>query len=467
MADTAKAQPTKKFFVSMLTRDITLEDAILDLIDNCLDGALRQAVGQSPEYAKHHVHITLSSKEFRIQDNCGGISREIAKNYAFKMGRETDDNRDSEEETIGMYGVGMKRALFKMGRDSTVHSKTSDDQFAVPITPDWLDSKEWAALPIVDEEHVEGLSEPGTLITVAELHESVARHFENPAFLNDLTRAVGEHFTTFLQWGFGIKINGDPVPPVKIEVLVSKDPNGPAPYFYRKQIGEVLVTIVVGLNTGNTPDDDEEEEESFERNRSAATAGWTIFCNDRAVIVGDKGRLSGWGDGIPLYHGQFSVITGIVEFRSAHADQLPVTTTKRALDTASPVWLEARARMREGIRIWITHTNTWKNHPRSDQTVHWRSAAPMSISEAAGKLATLPVTKKQDGGIEFNPQKKNVLPIPEGKKPTSRRIVYARPIGEIKTLSRALFDRDDEKPGLIGDKCFELVLAQALLDTEK
>ncbi|HEX3252763.1 MAG TPA: hypothetical protein VHS05_25215, partial [Pyrinomonadaceae bacterium] len=33
--------PAKSFFVSMLTRDIDLQDAILDLLDNCVDGALR------------------------------------------------------------------------------------------------------------------------------------------------------------------------------------------------------------------------------------------------------------------------------------------------------------------------------------------------------------------------------------------------------------------------------------------
>ena len=38
---TAQASPTKQFFVSMLTRDISLADAILDLLDNCLDGAMR------------------------------------------------------------------------------------------------------------------------------------------------------------------------------------------------------------------------------------------------------------------------------------------------------------------------------------------------------------------------------------------------------------------------------------------
>ena len=42
MADKANGTPTKDFFVDMLTRDIDLNDAILDLLDNCLDGAIRQ-----------------------------------------------------------------------------------------------------------------------------------------------------------------------------------------------------------------------------------------------------------------------------------------------------------------------------------------------------------------------------------------------------------------------------------------
>lgn len=125
--DSAEASPTKQFFVSMLTRDISLADAILDLVDNCLDGALRLARGGAVDYSKHFVKINLANDKFSIEDNCGGIPREIAKNYAFKMGREPDDSRDSESETIGMYGVGMKRAIFKIGRDALVRSRHGDD----------------------------------------------------------------------------------------------------------------------------------------------------------------------------------------------------------------------------------------------------------------------------------------------------------------------------------------------------
>src|SRR6266568_8834447 len=96
--DTALAIPTKQFFVSMLTRDISLADAILDLVDNCLDGALRLANGDDVDYGQHFVKIELAADHFSIEDNCGGIPRDIAKKYAFKMGREPDDDRDSETE---------------------------------------------------------------------------------------------------------------------------------------------------------------------------------------------------------------------------------------------------------------------------------------------------------------------------------------------------------------------------------
>jgi hypothetical protein len=53
------------------------------------------------------------------------------------------------------------------------------------------------------------------------------------------------------------------------------------------------------------------------------------------------------------------------------------------------------------------------------------------------------------------------LPEPDDKKPSSRRIVFSRPLEEIRVVSKALFDTYDEKPGVVGDKCFALVLVKA------
>jgi hypothetical protein len=458
--DTALASPTKQFFVSMLTRDISLADAILDLVDNCLDGALRLADGRRVDYAKHFVKIRLENDHFSIEDNCGGIPREVAKNYAFKMGREPDDDRDSETETIGMYGVGMKRAIFKMGREALVRTRYGADTFEVPITSAWLEAKSWDPLPILEPTTpAEKLPEPGTTIHVSQLYEGVARHFANESFVNDVRTAISEHFTMFLQWGLKLELNGAPIEPVHVEVLVSKRQDGPAPFVFQKTIDGVLVSITVGLNTSRSVDDDEDS--SFEESRSSTTAGWTVLCNDRAVIVGDKSRLTGWGDGIPMYHDQFIVITGIIEFRSKRAEKLPVTTTKRALDTSSNVWLESLVKMKEGMRIWITYTNHWKNHPRADQSSYWEDARPLSLSKAIEVVATRRTAKKTVDQIEFNPQKSRVLPEPEGRTPTSRRIVFSRPLEEVRLVAKLLFDDADERPSIVGDTCFELQLTKA------
>lgn len=459
--DHAEASPTKQFFVSMLTRDISLADAILDLVDNCLDGALRLANGDDVDYANHFVKIVLAADHFSIEDNCGGIPRDVAKNYAFKMGRDPDDDRDSDTETIGMYGVGMKRAIFKMGREALVRTRHGTKTYEVPITSAWLDAKDWDPLPINEPTAAsERLAEPGTTIHVRDLNDGVSRHFANEAFVNEVRTAISQHFTVFLQRGLDVELNGETIEPVHVEVLVSRRQDGPAPFVFQRTIDDVLVSIAVGLNSSRSAGEDDDDDSAFEQERSSATAGWTVLCNDRAVIVGDKSRLTGWGDSIPMYHDQFIVITGIVEFRSKRADKLPVTTTKRALDASSNVWLESLVKMKEGMRIWISYTNQWKNHPRSDQSSYWEDARPLSLSKAIDAVASRKGAKKPDGYVEFNPQKAKVLPEPADKTPSSRRIVFSRPLAEVRLVSKMLFDDFDEKPGIVGDKCFDLALAK-------
>ena len=118
------ARPVKQFFVEMLTRDIALEDAILDLLDNCVDGILRgvdEANDNEQPYKGHWAKITFGEKEFVIEDNCGGIPWSLH-NQAFRMGRPPDSDNDREGSllTVGVYGIGMKRALFKLGRSATI-----------------------------------------------------------------------------------------------------------------------------------------------------------------------------------------------------------------------------------------------------------------------------------------------------------------------------------------------------------
>src|SRR5580704_1206936 len=157
--DRVSAFPTKRFFVEMLTRDISLEDAVLDLLDNCIDGVVRtrgaSAVNREKQpYAGFHAHLSFDQDHFLISDNCGGISRELAEKSAFMPGRPKrgpkQKDLDSDLPTVGVYGIGMKRAIFKMGRYCEVKSTTAHDSFRVTIPEKWFgDESDWE-LPIND-----------------------------------------------------------------------------------------------------------------------------------------------------------------------------------------------------------------------------------------------------------------------------------------------------------------------------
>jgi hypothetical protein len=70
---TVDARPTKNFFVEMLVRDVDLLDAVVDLVDNSVDGA-RRLRGREGDYRGLHVAIAFDGESFRITDNCGGMS---------------------------------------------------------------------------------------------------------------------------------------------------------------------------------------------------------------------------------------------------------------------------------------------------------------------------------------------------------------------------------------------------------
>ena len=123
--------PTKAFFVEMLVRDILLERAILDLVDNSVDGAKRLRPASPMNFDKLVVTIEMGANQFKISDNCGGFDINTATSYAFRFGRPAE--ADQTPYSIGQFGVGMKRALFKFGHWFSVKSATATERWAIEV----------------------------------------------------------------------------------------------------------------------------------------------------------------------------------------------------------------------------------------------------------------------------------------------------------------------------------------------
>ncbi len=455
------AAPVKSFFVSMLTRDIRLEDAILDLLDNCVDGVIRSkgATGTKP-FKDHWAHITFDRKKFVIEDNCGGIPWELH-DYAFRMGAEPG-RKPEKTGTLGVYGIGLKRALFKMGQESTISTQSGKHAYIVGIPPTWIDDEKKWDLPVVPL--AKRMPEDGTRIEVTDLHDGIAGRFDEDkaGFNADLEKLIATHYAYIIDKGFQVTVNEKHVRARGTKILFSGGQQARAgvnPYIFQAQQNGVSVFLAVGF-TRPIPSKEEAEEAAQEMRRSSSDAGWTVLCNERAVIYCDKTEMTGWGEAaVPRYHTQFIAISGVVSFRAANAMHLPTTTTKRGIDGSSSLYLRVKNKMREGMKLFTGNTNKWKERT-AEAKAYADKADLLSLEELQERVARLTM-KKTDNALEGGAEYWPTLPEPKKTVTDVRRILFTRKLHEIQAVAEHLTGNPGMPPNDVGSKCFDEVLKEA------
>jgi hypothetical protein len=243
----ANAAPTKDFFIHMLGRDIELIPAIIDLVDNCLDGARRERPGA--DFSGLWVRVEANNTHFRIADNCGGISLEVARKYAFRFGR--PEGMEATRHSVGQFGVGMKRALFKLGGQFSVASLTTEEQFTVEVNvSEWRAEPEWE-FSITNYSTTDGArGDPGTTIVVTDLHEQVQERFSRESFIAQLSAEISRKHQPSMADGLAISLNGVPLD-VDVTTLLQSDDFGPVARdlsFYSDTDSPVTVKLFAGLS---------------------------------------------------------------------------------------------------------------------------------------------------------------------------------------------------------------------------
>lgn len=475
MGNKASAHPSKSFFVDMLTRDIELGDAILDLIDNCIDGIQREIAGtprakRASPYAGFKADLKLDKRSFSIKDNCGGIPRETAEKYAFRLGRPSNMPRE-QLPTMGVYGIGMKRAMFKIGRSSTVTTVHDGTAYQVAVSAQWMDSDDDWDLPIKDlpsnqvPSSLKGTK--GTLIEISHLVQGVAQEFDPQAskFLEMLRATIATHYSYIIHKGFAIHVNGTEIRPKALAILVSapKQPKDRIePFVYEVAKDGVTVDLVIGLYR-NIPNQQEIDEELDGKSSTGSreTCGWTVICNDRVVVYNDKSRLTGWGEAtVPAYHPQFNAIAGIVRFQSINMSKLPVTTTKRGLEAGSELYLAVKDVMREGLKHFTSFTNHWKSRG-TERSALLKAAIPTDPFEVTQLLHEKKwnEVRKGLGGRKYIPPLPK--PVADPSSQTDVVIRFTRRTTDVAAVADLLFGDSGVAPSLVGEECFDRTLRRA------
>lgn len=312
-SNTVNMEPTKRLFIEILTKDIKLEKAILDLIDNSIDAAKKL----NKNLEKFKIRLTLDNKIFKIEDNCGGITVEEAKKDAFRFGSENSDEK-ANQDSVGHYHIGMKRAFFKIGNIIKVDSATNKDYFSLTINVNkWRKSPEWN-INLKSFGINSDLNSIGTKINIKELSEEAKDKFNNEKFIEGLREEIAQTYKDVIKKGITIIVNG-------YVILTSRSVNETELVRYKIDNKKYTVEIILKKDRPNY-------EES----------GWNIYLNDRRVVASDKTDLTGWDIGAEE---QYHVIRGYVYAKAKRTGALPFTTTKDGLDTSNPTYAELKSLM--------------------------------------------------------------------------------------------------------------------------
>ncbi len=398
--NTVAADPAKGFFVSMLIKDITLRDAIGDLVDNSVDAIKARANG-STDLKGYEIEIKLGKSYFSITDNGFGMEAKVARKTAFNFGK--SDQHHLMDKSIGQFGIGMKRAFFKLGSIIKVKSVAATSQFELTINvPAWLKKpKEWKFefdKGTLNEKTKNSSSKTGFTIHITELSEDSKLSFGNDTFITTLQKEIELEHMLNINKGLKIKIGDYTLKPNYI-TLVHDD--NIKPTYWEKIEKNQTVKVFAGIST-----------------KDAEDGGWYIFCNDRLILGKNKTEETVWtgakGDGVPLWHAQYFRFRGYVFFEAEDSSRLPWNTTKTGMDLDSPYYKEVRAKMIIMTRQVMDLLDKLKeekekDNPEENQTLNKAIEKSLKSTTPVIKILanTKPLAYKFIYPVAlFNPQKK-------------------------------------------------------------
>jgi len=347
--------PTKEVVVDGITRDATDHECIFDLIDNSIDAA-RNIIFRniSPKlrnellegYAGYEIKLYLSATSFRIWDNCGGIPIDELKKTAMRFGE-----RSEQSMGIGAFGVGLNRAIFRLG--DTIHISTDTGRQRAELELEkskYIDTKNWN-IPAFE---FPSANKVGTTIEIKHLQAETAKNFGSEKWVTALKHEIGRRYGRFVEKKLALWVDHDPIQNEEVQIRTGGNIKV-TQKFVRE--GDVTAHIIYGQHKLHRFPF--EKGNSDEQNRRLTPQyGWTILCNDRAVIMSDKTPKTGWE--ITKFHSDFYGFVGYVNFVSQSPGKLPWKTTKTDVDLNNPAYQAALPSMRKFTQQWRSEANQRK-----------------------------------------------------------------------------------------------------------
>lgn len=151
--------------------------------------------------------------------------------------------------TVGIYGIGMKRAIYKLGDEATVATQCKSLVCKVPFSKSWMSNDSWT-LPLEGTD--QKFDSDGTIVEVTSLRPEVRQAFGVGLkdFEKRLRDLISEHYAYIIGDGFSVSINKKKVEAKPIELSfqdANRNSTAMQPYFWQAEADGVSVFLAVGF----------------------------------------------------------------------------------------------------------------------------------------------------------------------------------------------------------------------------
>lgn len=345
--------PAPSYLFDYLIADIQTSECIFDLIDNSIDAArtIIREDGKSDlpdNYGGFEIALQLDPQKVVIEDNCSGIDEKQFTDIVFRTGMKSQHSFG-----IGHFGVGLKRAILKLGNRCKVITDNRVAQLELDFTREALDEQKDFQLPATKR----GSSgKCFTRIEISSIAPDTQRDLEAIRWQDVIKENMGRRYGLFIKKGLSIKVDGK-----KIEPFAPQPVDNEYIALQRAELTShgVKIRIEAGVHEryrfgktskGNIGADPE----NLQIHRQIAQEyGWYIVCNDRVILLHDQSYKTGWTTN---WHNEYSGFVGWVYFESENPELLPWNTKKTDIRENSEVYADIRRKLQEFAQTYRQKT---------------------------------------------------------------------------------------------------------------
>lgn len=331
--DKLNATPSKRIFHSIIA-DYDLNRSICELVDNGLDVWVR---GKKAKAISINIKLDKIQQTIGVEDNAGGLPKSDLR-YVVGPG---ETGTQPTDETIGIFGVGTKRAVVALAQDVKITTRFPNEKtYQIDFDDNWLNDNDWE-LPVYEVDHI---PEGNTIVELQKLRSPITD--EGIAQLKYHLQATYGKFLVSL--AVTIQLNGE-----KLSALFFENWAYPPGYPPQKYTGvlktedgrEIRVNALAGLTRESSP--------------AAGEYGVYFYCNDRLIARGMKTFEVGFTKGLAgLPHPKVS-LTRVLVSLNGDARSMPWNSSKSDVSTKHEVFLALHSWLVQVVKDYASLSRIW------------------------------------------------------------------------------------------------------------